>query len=568
MFRIQDTLTKRRTVGGTANQSCKTTFSHFDNMIKASSRTPIPSMNQPASPLCVQPLRRCCLIRPVYACIFLLVAWNMFKIDGKISGARGDIQVNDWQRKNQSNMTSFYSAELSLSNHSVVATANGTGFADDNSSLSSEQTQIKAGQDDLTNGTNPTSIVELYHELKALAGEDLLKKLNQLSREEMDEVALYHELEALSGEDLLKRLDQLSREEMDVVAKYIEQIYGKPKPRPKRYLVDYLDKDSVSPTPNDIMYETTRNMLKQLSREELFNRFNQSFTGEFEQARYCEHSTNNANTTKDGNCYKLLAPRVVGKRAWFFFGDSQMAKLISLFVYPYNITSTQKAADCRCGLLDYCYFEKAKRWKPPFSPNQTQGPAEFGKENPFCVDLSTCINARWESATPNGTHFIENLVVEFASDVEQQSIYTNTTQEAATIHVANQLQLRNLTNDDSVCVANAGLHDQILCSGKSTEYCLEIYLNNVNSYLKLLQYVCGNIIWISTTSVRGDYKLPQRNDSIFLWNQRVNATIAKNYPNVFFLDVWNVSLHSPRVDATHFHDEYYSPLRKLFTSMM
>ena len=141
-------------------------------------------------------------------------------------------------------------------------------------------------------------------------------------------------------------------------------------------------------------------------------------------------------------------------------------------------------------------------------------------------------------------------------------------QEAATIHVANQLQLQNLTNDDSVCAVNAGLHDQVLCIGKSNEYCLEIYLNNINSYLNVLQHVCGNIVWVSTTSVRGDLDQPQKNDSIFLWNQRVNATIMRKYPNAFFLDVWDVSSRSPCSDNNHFTDEYYVPFVKLFTSMM
>ena len=500
------------------------------------------AMNQPAPPLHGQRLRCHRLFPLLLASAILFIAWSTFKLGDKISDEDGDFKVHeDGQTKKQSNRTIFYSSELPLKNHTITATTNASGFTYNNQSFSGKRTQIKTGQDDPENAiTTTTSVAELYHELKALSDEDLLKRMNQVSQEELDEVAKYH-----------------------------KQVNAK-NPKPSRVsLMGHLGPKSGFPTPNDPMFETTRNMLKQLSKEELFNRFNfnQPSMRENVQAQYCEHSTNE-NATNDSSCYKLLSPHVKGKRAWFFFGDSQMWRMMRHFVYPYHITSTQIAANHRCGFLDYCYLEKSNTWIPPFSPNQTLGPAEFGMENPFCSDLSGSMNARWESYVPNGTHFVEHLIVEFASDVEQQSLYTNTTQEAATIHAANQLQLRNLTNDDSVCVVNTGLHDQILCIGKSDEYCLEIYLNNVNSYLNLLQYVCGNIVWVSTTTVRGDLGRPQRNDLTFQWNQRVNATIMRKYPNAFFLDVWNVSSHSHHIDNVHHTDVYYGPLRNLFTSMM
>ena len=179
-------------------------------------------------------------------------------------------------------------------------------------------------------------------------------------------------------------MSQLSQEELDEVAKYNQQINAE-NPKPPRFgLIGYIDFNPRPPTPNDPMFEKTRNMLKQLSREELFNRFNfgQHSMRENVHTQYCEHSTN-VNATNDSSCYKLLSPHVMGKRAWFFFGDSQMWRLISRFIYPYPITSTKAAFDHRCGFLDYCYLEKADTWvpgtviKPQLTPSNPRATGEW-----------------------------------------------------------------------------------------------------------------------------------------------------------------------------------------------
>jgi len=266
--------------------------------------------------------------------------------------------------------------------------------------------------------------------------------------------------------------------------------------------------------------------------------------------------------------------------------------------YPYNISSTRKAAR-RCGFLDYCHLEKRSDWTLPATfPNPTspspspspsnnnnnnnrsatqgQGPTEFGLHHHFCSDLAGFSNTLFQT-DENEKNFMEFLVVEYASDVEQQTPHTNTTQETVSLYLAAQLKMQNLTRDDSVCVVNTGVHDQKLChQGRTSDAdadneCLELYVNNVKSYMKQLDPVCGNIVWLGITSVRGDSDQPQRNEVSLQWNRAVNASLARWYPTKsFFVDVWNVSSHATHRpnDNIHFEPEYYVPLGTLFSSLM
>jgi len=280
---------------------------------------------------------------------------------------------------------------------------------------------------------------------------------------------------------------------------------------------------------------------------------------------YCEYKHADAiNSTN--NCHTLLSPHVRRKRAWFFFGDSQMGFLFkSMEVkYPYTISETKESTHERCGFLTYCNIPRAVTWIPPSTHNQTQGPLMFGLRTPFCSDLSGHSYLKFS----NGSCFMEYLAVEFASDVEQQTPYGNTTQETATFYVKLQLGVNGLTREDSVCVVNTGVHDQILCKEKSDATCLDMYSTNVRWHLSILRQGCGSIIWISTTSVAGDPKYPQTNKSLLEWNRVVNEKLVPSYSEAFYVDVWNLSATSPRNGNIHFQPEYYDTLGSLFTGLM
>ena len=120
-----------------------------------------------------------------------------------------------------------------------------------------------------------------------------------------------------------------------------------------------------------------------------------------------------------------------------------------------------------------------------------------------------------------------------------------------------------LKKKDSVCVANTGIHDQKIGRG------IQVYLNNVASYLKQLDTICGYIVWLSITSVRGDTNHPQKNSVSIEWNRGVKEMLPRLYPNKsFFLDVWNASSHAIHNSNIHFEPEYYAKLAELFASLM
>ncbi len=280
---------------------------------------------------------------------------------------------------------------------------------------------------------------------------------------------------------------------------------------------------------------------------------------------YCEYKhADSKNSTND--CVALLSPRVKRKKAWFFFGDSQMGFLFKSMKlkYPYTISETKESRHTRCDFLTYCNLPRATTWIPPSAHHQIQGPLEFGLRTPFCSDLSGHSNLKFS----NGSRFMEYLVVEFASDVEQQTPYGNTTQETALFYVKLQLGVNGLTREDSVCVVNTGVHDQQLCEGKSDAECLDMYATNVRWYLGVLRQGCGSVIWISTTSVAGDPKYPQTNESLLEWNRVVNEELVPSYSEAFYVDVWNLSATSPRDGNIHFQPEYYDTLGNLFIGLM
>jgi len=276
------------------------------------------------------------------------------------------------------------------------------------------------------------------------------------------------------------------------------------------------------------------------------------------QQRYCEFDGNKAQNSSQ--CYNVLSPNLKSKAAWQFFGDSQMNNMFKRLEYPYNISLT-RVAKGRCDFLNYCQIEKpssGERSKPNY--NLSQGPMVYGKWNPSCTDACCARNMMVKSG--DGKKIMEYLVVEYASDVEQQTPYTNTTQETVALYLKKN---KKFTKNDTVCVVNTGAHDHVACWKRKECH----YLENVRSYLELLDSVCGNIVWIGISSVKEDLNQPQRNELSIDWNTAVRLLIASSYPyKGYFVDVWNVSLVSVRHGNIHFREPYYSSLGKIFTNLM
>ncbi len=273
-------------------------------------------------------------------------------------------------------------------------------------------------------------------------------------------------------------------------------------------------------------------------------------------------------TQPNDECLDMLSPHLKGKRAWHFMGDSQMGYTFLEIgnSYPYPKISNRVAPDERCGFLEYCGLQKRSEWDAQ-GAQQTQGPIHHGFQNHFCSDLSNFKNTMYSGDKNN---FIEYLAVEYASDVEQQTPTTNTTQQTTSLYLKNQLQQYNLTTDDRVCVVNAGIHDQNICwMIQDDKHCSNIYMKNVETYLKELDSVCGYIVWISITSCSNDVRFPQDNRRSIEWNRGVESLMNRLYPEKsFFVDVWEKSSNTTHVDNVHFEASYYREVASLFTSLV
>jgi len=304
-------------------------------------------------------------------------------------------------------------------------------------------------------------------------------------------------------------------------------------------------------------------------------------TKQEQKLRYCELGS--SKTSNDSiECYNLLSSHLSSKPAWHFLGDSQMGKVMRrlLSEYPYKI-SKKKVASERCGFLDYCQLEKRSEWIPS-SENKTQGPFMFGLNHPFCSDLRYYQNTKVETEieTENigdgiitvssiAHKFTEYLVVEYASDVEQQSKTTNTTQQSVTLYMEQNLKDHNLSTSDSICIVNTGLHDQHVCYYKTEVDCLDAYRTNVQEYLRLLDRVCGNIVWISTTPVANDVGHIQNNNRSLEWNKAVKSLLEMYYvEKSFYVDTWKRALNYTHTDNVHFKDPYYTAAANLFKSFI
>lgn len=270
------------------------------------------------------------------------------------------------------------------------------------------------------------------------------------------------------------------------------------------------------------------------------------------------------------DCGELLSPILFRNRTavdlnanWHFFGDSTMWRMTRelAFLKPFG-TPYQRSGGTRCDRLAYInkilksrlggyggHIFSTKNWTQP-DPLKAEGPVHFGKDNPMCTDCSGCNTVRTHLHRPS----FEYMATEYARDVELPSVSTTTTIETISLY------LHRLNETGSVCVANAGLHDMGIAPVPSTE----MYLENVLDYVKQLSLSCTNIIWIGMSATLDNPIAQQRNSLIALWNEAVYEGIAKLFPRVYVINLYNQSLGLPHLDNVHLNNEYYRDLAGLF----
>ena len=234
-----------------------------------------------------------------------------------------------------------------------------------------------------------------------------------------------------------------------------------------------------------------------------------------------------------------------------FAGDSTMKRLFNHKMVPECSHSWVISTD-RCNFLERIQFQRARNWT---KPNFSEGPTGFGLQHPFCTDCDGCNGYIAMNATSNSDCVVYNYIpLEFARDVEMQSIYASTTQE----NVALFLRTNPLVGKNDVCIMNAGLHDM------STNVSDARYVENVRQYINLFLPLCNQgIIWIETTTTATD-NFVQKKGRISLWNKLIADLIlqgnaAEFNDLVFLLQVEKVSklVKFDRTSNVHMHDSFY-----------
>lgn len=268
--------------------------------------------------------------------------------------------------------------------------------------------------------------------------------------------------------------------------------------------------------------------------------------------RYCSWNT----TLQD--CYETLMPTFHKQPSWVFLGDAGMANIPYFLSVQWpvgNLTINTRRNPCQ-NLIYYGLPPPNDGWKAPNS-EQGEGPAGLGKERPYCMDCTNCWNVGMTSGTQADDLSVEYLVVEYARDVSLPSRVTKTTQETAAFYLGRK--------PPSVCVASAGLNDAAI----QPPVTQELYLQNADKYLGLLQRTCKHVIWLSLHAVvEGDDIVPT-NCKLQQWKNAFLGLIEmRDYDNVYVLDIWDKSFHADFHNPTRLGQRFYASLSRLFKSLM
>ena len=318
---------------------------------------------------------------------------------------------------------------------------------------------------------------------------------------------------------------------------------------------------------------------------------------------YCEYSPENmtscksmisnmickidrANKQEEGMIPVPLPPP--RPRRVLFLGDSTMGPgflfkyLKSLLATPKN-TCPQKynctykeGSNCNNNELFDLDVLTRKQWIPP---KFNEGPVN---RSPFCTDCLGCKTTMLECQIlqQNQTchkpmYYGGYMTVEFARDVEIQSNQYMTTQEnLIKSYIPNKWNTPDLIQDFNkpVCVVGTGFHDIMIPT-----ITFNVFLENVQWYLSMLQKECSITLWLANTAPTADATYnhtrsntirtyPQNQNNTLEWNEGVRDLLQrnKNFSEIGFVDVYKASLNALHQDHIHMSRDWYSNLAKLF----
>jgi hypothetical protein len=155
--------------------------------------------------------------------------------------------------------------------------------------------------------------------------------------------------------------------------------------------------------------------------------------------------------------------------------------------------------------------------------------------------------------------------LEFARDVTLQTAYYTTTQENIALFMHHNYNTPSLLEafGKPYCFVNTGHHDAAIEAMTK-----EVFVENVEWYLRLLQPECHRIIWISTTSPRDDSQV-QHINSTLEWSKAVREMLANQTDlPVAFVDVFHASVSASHEDNIHMSKGWYSALANFLGDLL
>jgi hypothetical protein len=228
-------------------------------------------------------------------------------------------------------------------------------------------------------------------------------------------------------------------------------------------------------------------------------------------------------------------------------------------------------------------------WKKP-NFLDGEGPLKFGLDNPYCTDCEGCdtrfvscaIQFPFDEQDPNpqqqeqqyiGPSYGGYFSIEFARDVELQTLEYNTTQENLLSsyiakHWNTPLEQQITEFGYPICVVGTGHHDVAI-----PNITKDVYLQNVHWYVQILSQQCDYIIWISNNCPLTD-DFAQTINGTLDWNIGVRDLLFSSKmkesirSKVFFLDVYDASATFEHNDNIHMSNGWYELLASFLQTVM
>ena len=279
--------------------------------------------------------------------------------------------------------------------------------------------------------------------------------------------------------------------------------------------------------------------------------------------------------TTDTKCSEMVATSVknIGFQRALFLGDSTMRRLWMqarqvLWKKTDNILFSneffyKKQNLSRCEWMKILGIKQSNVWEEPTLLNPNPGPAAWCNG----VNITHLLRASGAERLKYWNQFylsamktwfyggkVDYMDIQFARDLEMQSLLGNTTQESLSRFLQDRKDIYSL------CFVNSGIHDQ-----RIRELSTESYIANVKEYLEVITPVCLNIFWIQTTAPLGHREWPQTVAKTREWNDALNLhfntfSYVQWHGNLYVVGVFDKSLVAKHDDNVHLDVSWYFEL--------